>query len=115
MGAVTTPPPPIHHRFGKCLLDQQMSARIGKLFSDLSENSFRDERKYLSGSELKIICSEKFLYFRKNYVGKDFCIFGKMMIRPEKFLYVRKNYDMFGKLFVCPHSKRSSDTPYRIM
>jgi hypothetical protein len=30
--------PPIHHRFGKCL-------RLGKLFSDLSGNCFRDERR----------------------------------------------------------------------
>jgi hypothetical protein len=45
-----------------------MSARIGKLFSDLSENCFRGERKYLSSSELKImICAEKFLCVRKKF------------------------------------------------
>jgi hypothetical protein len=56
-----------------------MSARIGKLFSDLSENCFRSERKYLSGSELKITMSENF-----------FVCPGKIWICSEKFLYVRK-------------------------
>jgi hypothetical protein len=58
-----------------------MSARIGKLFSDLSENCFRSERKYLSGSELKITMSENFF------------------VCPEKFGYVPKNFCMSGKFF----------------
>jgi hypothetical protein len=52
-----------------------MSARIGKLFSDLSENCFRGERKYLSGSEKM-----------ENYdMSGNVCILGKIMICPENF------------------------------
>jgi hypothetical protein len=95
--------PPIHRRFGK-------------LFSDLSENCFRGERKYLSGSELKImLCREKFSYFGKKfrYVRKNFCILGKTMILGKEILIC--DCSDSAKLTYTPpplHSKRSATPLY---
>ena len=78
-----------------------MSARIGKLFSDLSENCLRSERKYLSGSELKITMSEKYFV-----CPEKFGYVPKIFVCPEKFL-PRKEILISG----CSDSARSSDAP----
>ena len=87
-----------------------MSARHGKLFSDLSANCFHSQRKYLSGSEgLKNTCGSGFI--SQVFLLGLICSYGKIFAKftkiGETFSEVRKNYDVSGKLFVTLRAKSS--------
>jgi uncharacterized paraquat-inducible protein A len=86
-----------------------MSARHGKLFSDLSANCFHSQRKYLSGSEfLKNTCGSGFI---SQVFLLGLIVMAKILLNLRKLGKKLTNYDMSGKNFrksgkitMCPEN-----------
>ena len=76
-----------------------MSARHGKLFSDLSANCFHSQRKYLSGSEgLKNTCGSGFI---SQVFLLGLIVLAKILLNLRK---LGENFRKSGKITMCPEN-----------